>query len=76
MINQAETPEYARKSPNELLSTDPYCPPVRTTSFDDTPLVVKSSQEFPARGGGLRAPGMRHRTDSHVETGHGVEELY
>ena len=36
--------------PKEFISTDPYCPPVRTTSLDDTPLVVKSSEKLPAMG--------------------------
>ena len=35
-------------SSKELVSTDPYCPPIRTTSLDDTPLVVKSSEDLPA----------------------------
>jgi hypothetical protein len=36
--------------PEELVSTDPYCPAVRATSSDDTPLVVESSEELPASG--------------------------
>ena len=33
-------------------ATDPYCPSVGATPLEDIPLIVKSSQEFPARSGG------------------------
>jgi hypothetical protein len=31
-----------------LLATDPYCPAVGAISSDDTPLVIKGGEEFPA----------------------------
>ena len=31
----------------EMLVTDPYCPPIGALSPDDTPLVVESSDKLP-----------------------------
>lgn len=33
--------------------TDPYCPSVGATLSEDIPLIIKSSQEFPARSDGV-----------------------
>ena len=35
--------------------TNPYCPSVRAMPSDDIPLIVKGSEEFPSRRGGVTA---------------------
>lgn len=67
------------------MTTYPYRPPVRLTSSDDTPLVVKTGEELPAgiksreselcdtvpvRGQALDS------VDSHVKSIHRVVELF
>jgi hypothetical protein len=69
-------------SSKELVNTDPYCPPIRTTSSDDTPLVVKSSEELPlvvrrSSHAACCQRAMRHHwTNSHVDTTADVAKLY
>lgn len=45
--------------PKAPINTNPYRPPVRLTSSDDTALVVKSSEELPS--------GVRGQSESHHE---------
>jgi hypothetical protein len=46
--------------------TDPYRPPVGETASDNPPFVVKGSEEFPARQGGLSCVTCRKTVKTHI----------
>jgi hypothetical protein len=75
-IKQSESQRPASRQlgrQGAFVSTDPYRPPVWATALDNTPFIVKCSEELPAAEGGSCYPmsqshGRRDRADSHIET--------
>jgi len=56
--------------------TDPYRPSVGAMPPDDTPLIIKVDDEFPAGNRRLSPEKGRDKVDAHVQTIHGVPELH
>ena len=80
-IDLPKETDKARAVQHEMrLSTDHYRPAVRSMPSDDTPLVVKSGDKLPARGGEpiyycWTCCEAASGADSHVETSQGMPEL-